>query len=202
MDANPPYEKTPPKSADRIRSRLDSVQRDVGKKHTPGPLRDGLAPDARVVIASFFTAEAGRRYQQVLLQAGIMSQGTFHRRGAEISVDNSDCERAAELLKQHQLQFPDRPSRDYRRDFDFTIFGTVMGATFGAILLVGEFHGPREVTALVIFTLFGALTGSFLDRPRNRYRRTGQLQFGIGDMLVLTAIIALFFVLWRLLGGR
>ena len=107
---DPPYQMTPPKSKDRIRSALESVRRGVDRKVTAGPYRDGLPADTRVVIASFHQQDAGRRFQEVLLRAGIMSEGKFHRRGAEISVDYSDCDRAAELLARHLTEFPDLPA--------------------------------------------------------------------------------------------
>ena len=197
-----PFKKTPPKSVDSIRARLESVQREAGQQVQPGPDRDGVSPDTRLVIAAFHTADAGRRFQELLLRKGIMSQAVLHRSGAEISVDKSDCQRAAELLAEHQKKHPDLAPKTFRRDFDFTIFGTLLGATFGAILLVGELREPRQWLVLIGFALLGAISGHFVDRPRNRYRQTGRMQFGIGEVLLLTTVIALGIVLLRLLFGR
>jgi hypothetical protein len=199
---NAPFEKTPPKSSERIRATLESVHGNVGKENQPGPYREGLTPEATLVIASFHDPDACRRFQNVLLQAGIMSQAKIQRTCSEVIVDFSDHERASQLLDRHLAEFPDRPPRTFRRDFDCTIFGTVIGGAFGAILLAGDFREPKDALVALIFTVFGAITGSFLDRPRNRYRRTGQLQFGLGDVMVLMAVIGLGITLRFLLMGR
>jgi hypothetical protein len=196
----PPFEKTPPRSPDRIRAALESVRR--AEQPASGPYRNGLAPEEPLLVASFRDHECCRRYQEALLREGIMSQARTHRTGAEVLVDYSDRRRAAEVLDEHLAAFPDRPRETWRRDFDFAIFGTVLGATFGTILMAAEFRDLRSVVICVIFTLLGAVTGNFLDRPRNRYRQTGQIQFGLGDLLVLTAIVGLATALWKLLTGR
>lgn len=196
----PPFHKTPPKSAERIRAALESVRREEPPQI--GPHEGGLAPEEPLLVASFRDHQCCRRYQEALLRAGIMSQAKVHRTGAEILVDYSDRDKAADVLEKHLAEFPDLPRADYRRDFDFAIFGTVLGGTFGVILMAAEFRDVQSLAILLIFTLFGAITGNFLDRPRNRYRRTGQIQFGLGDVLVLTAIVALGIALWKLLTGR
>ena len=168
----------------------------------PAPYEGGLAAEEPLLIASFRDHECCRCFQEALLRAGIMSQAKVHRTGAEVLVDYSDRDQAAAVLERHLAEFPDLPRADYRRDFDFTIFGTVLGATFGTILMFAEFRDVQSLAIFTIFTLFGAITGSFLDRPRNRYRRTGQIQFGPGDLLVLTAVVALGIALWKLLNGR
>jgi hypothetical protein len=199
---NEPLKKTPPKSSDRIRAALESVRRDVDHEVAAGPYREGLDGDTRFVVAAFHQPEAARRFQEVLLRAGIMSEGAFHRNGAEISIDYSDCQRAAELLERHLAEFPDRPVHSLRREFDYTIFGALLGCTFGLTLAWGEMEGPRLALVLLVFTLFGATSGFFFDGPRNRYRHTGSLQFGVGDLLALMSVIALGFFIWRLLWGR
>jgi hypothetical protein len=196
---DPPLEKTPPKSVERIRAALESVHRDQPATE-PGPYRAGFAPDEPIVIAAFHDRDCARAFQDALLEAGIVSKSRFHRTGAEVLVDHSDGQRASELLAKHLQRFPDRRRQGHRRDFDFAIFGSVLGLTCGAILL--EFRRPGDFLALTIMTLFGTILGSLLDRPRNRYRRTGQLQFGLGDVLLLTAVIGLAIALWRLLEGR
>src|SRR5690606_9884387 len=120
-----------------------------------------------------------------------MSEGKFHRTGAEISVDYSECDRAAELRDEYLMKFPDRPLESSRRDFDFAIFGSLLGSTFGVILSYGEMSAPHVVFVVLTFALFGGVSGYCLDCPRNRYRRTGNLQFGIGDIIGLMAVIAL-----------
>ena len=187
---------------EKIRASLESVRRQVNREVAAGPLRDGLPSDTRVVIASFHQADAGRRFQEALLRAGIMSEGKFHRNGAEVSVDYSDCDRAAELLERHLAKFPDRPVTSWRREFDYTLFASLLGSTVGIIAVFGEIEGPRQAVVILVFALFGAVSGYCCDRPRNRYRRTGSLQFGIGDVLGLMALIALGFFIWRLLLGR
>jgi hypothetical protein len=199
---DPPFKKTPPKSPQRIRETLEAVKRDPAQQVDRGPHRDGLADDELLVIASFRDHECCRRYQEALLRAGIMSRAKVHRTGAEILVDYSDHERAADLLEAHLARFADQPRETWRRDFDFTIFGSVLGATFGLILMAVEFRDVQSLAILLTFALFGAIIGVLLDRPRNCYRRTGQIQFGLGDILVLMSLVALAIVLWQLLTGK
>ena len=68
-----PFQKTPPKNTDKIRSALEAVRQGVDRQVAAGPYRDGLAADARVVIAAFHQPEAARQFQDVLLRAGVMS---------------------------------------------------------------------------------------------------------------------------------
>jgi hypothetical protein len=199
---DPSHQKTLPKDQNKIRAALESLRQGADRTVETGPFHEGLPADTRVVIASFHQAEGGRRYQERLLQAGIMSSGRFHRTGAEISVDKSDCDRAAELLQRHLQEYPDRASESWRRDFDYTILGSLVTATFGLIVLYGEIEGLRDAVVLLAFTLLGAVSGYCCDQPRNRYRRTGSWQFGLGDVLGLMAIIAVAFLIWRLLAGR
>lgn len=189
----------PPKSEDRIRAMLESVRREAGRKESVGPMREGLRDDEPLVIASFRDRECCRRFQETLLAAGVMSQARISRTCAEILVDRGDSQQAIELLDRHLREFPDLPPQTSRRDYDFTILGAVIGAVFGLIILVADFRTLRDVALLTAFTLLGALTGSFLDRPRNCYRATGQIQFGLGDILVLMALVALSIVLFGLL---
>src|SRR5688572_29547631 len=124
---NKPFQKTPPKSSERIRTALESVRREAGEQVDAGPHKDGLAAEATLVIASLRDHECARRYQELLLREGIMSQAKVHRMYVEVLVDYSDHLRAGDLLDAHLVAFPDRVRETWRRDYDFTIFGTVLG---------------------------------------------------------------------------
>lgn len=64
---------TPPKSADKIRSKLEAIRQQAPGTASQGPLAEGLKPEDRLVIASFYDREGRQRYQDALLAKGISS---------------------------------------------------------------------------------------------------------------------------------
>jgi hypothetical protein len=190
----------PPKTAERIRATLETVRRAEGPGTSSGPLQGGLRAEDRLEIAAFFDADVARRFQQRLLEGGIMSSIVARRKETRVSVDYADRQRAGDLLEVHRRECPDVRPSGHRRDYDFALFGGALGATLGLIGLYGEVDAWQDALTLGGFTLLGALVGNLIDWLRIMYRRSGRLQFGVREFLIVVVLPALAVVLWRLLG--
>jgi hypothetical protein len=189
---------TPPKSIERMRANLAALG--AGTR-AAGPLAAGLEPDAWIAVATFHDLEAGRDYQRMLLEAGVMSQSATQRRELVVRVAAADRQRAAELLAEHAVRRPQRARARWRVDWDYTMLAAVLAGSVPAIVLAEEFRWPRDVATIGAFALLGALTGRLVDQVRSRRRRIGRWQVTLADWLVLIALPAVALVAWRLLPG-
>lgn len=192
---------TPPKSADKLRSALEAI-RGQAPNAVPGPLKEGLKDDDRLVIASFYDPDVRRRYQELLMAHNIGS--THERRDGKdrVLIDAGDREQAAKLRDEHLLAHPDRMQARGRRVIDFSLLGGVLGATISAIFVVDRVyrHGQwqRMVLPVLGFTLYGAIVGGLLGVLKERFANRGRLQFTILDLFLLAALVALASLAWRM----
>jgi hypothetical protein len=187
-----------PKSAERIRASLESVHAQAGPAHAAGPAAGGMQPLDRLDIAAFYDTDVAAAFQKCLLEEGIVSSSESSRGQVRVAVDLADRRRATELLEAHLRDMPDRPPRGPRRSIDYALFGGLFGATAGTLLMVADFRGLRDLVTLGVFCIFGGLAGHSLDRVRDRYRKSGRVQIGLGDLLMLIALPALAVFLWQM----
>jgi hypothetical protein len=204
-DSTPPdAAATPPKSVERIRAKLESIREQAPSAAKTGPLADGLKPDDRIVIASFHDREGRQRYQDALLANGISSSWQRRNRQDQVLVDMSDRVQAARLLDEQLAAFPDRPQARGRRVVDFILLGAVLGATISVAFVADRSFARSQarmaliVTTAIAFTVYGAMVGGLLGSVRERLTRRGRLQFTILDLLLLSAVVALAALFWRL----
>src|SRR5215469_16056222 len=195
---------TPPKSVERIRSALDAIHSQVPPNAPAGPLTEGLKPEDRLVIASFYDRENRQRYQDALLANGIGSSWQRRDRQDQVLVDAGDRALAARLLDEHLLAWPDRPQARGRRVVDFILLGAVLGATISTAFVAdrsfarNEAHWGLIMISALAFTIYGAIVGGLLGSVRERLTQRGRLQFTILDLLLLAALVALAALVWRL----
>lgn len=195
---------TPPKSVDHIRAKLESIREQAPSAAITGPLAEGLKPDDRIVIASFHDREGRQRYQDALLAKGVSSSWQRRNRQDQVLVDMSDRAEAARLLDEQLAAFPDRPQARGRRVVDFILLGAVLGATISlAFVAERSFAKSLDRMGLIVataigFTIYGAMVGGLLGSIRERLTRRGRLQFTILDLLLLSALVALAALIWRL----
>jgi hypothetical protein len=195
---------TPPKSADKLRSALESIHAQVPSAAAPGPLIDGLKPEDRLVIASFYDRDVRKRYQELLIAHSIGS--SFERRDGrdQVVVDASDREQAARLRDEHLLAYPDRVQARGRRVIDFVLLGGVLGATVSAAFVAERSFARSQarwgmiVLSVSAFALYGAIVGGLLAALKERFTNQGRLQFTILDLFLLAALVALASLVWRL----
>ncbi|HWB09286.1 MAG TPA: hypothetical protein VG826_08685 [Pirellulales bacterium] len=195
---------TPPKSAERIRATLQAIREQAPSAATTGPLSQGLQPEDRLVIASFYDRENRQRYQDALLAQGIGS--TCERRDGQdrVLVDVGDREVAARLRDEHMLAWPDRPQARGRRLVDFVLLGAALGATISLAMVADRSFAKSRVrwgliiTSAIAFTLYGALVGGLLGSLKERLTERGRLQFSVVDLLLLAALVALAALALRL----
>lgn len=194
---------TRPKSAERIRAALESVHEHRGAAPQPGPLKSGLRPEDMVVVESFRDPANGRKFQQRLLQAGIMSNGERRQGRLEVLVDVDDLRRAAAVLAEHAKAYPDRERSDARRIFDFALLFSALATTIafcgvaGNCIVVRQLPTIGNLALLLGFMVYGAVLGALLGGLNNPLRREGRAQFGIRDLMLLAALVGMAMILQR-----
>jgi hypothetical protein len=202
----PPADKpTPPKSIERIRSKLQSIQEHAPSAATTGPLAEGLKPEDRLVIASFYDGENRQRYQDALLAKGIGSLWQRCDGKDQVLGDMGDRAEAARLLDEHLAAWPDRAQARGRRVVDFVLLGAALGATISTAFVAERSSAKSQarlgliVMSAIAFTLYGALVGGLLGSVKERLVQRGRLQFTMLDLLLLAALVALAALAWRLI---
>lgn len=200
----PPDKPTPPKSIERIRSTLQSIQEHAPSAATAGPLAEGLKPEDRLVVASFYDRENRQRYQDALLAKGIGSSWERRDGKDQVLVDMGDRAEAARLLDEHLAAWRDRPQARGRRVVDFVLFGAALGPTISTAFLAERSFAKSQarlnliVMSAVAFAIYGALVGGLLGSVRERLAQRGRLQFTMIDLFLLAALVALAAFAWRL----
>jgi hypothetical protein len=195
---------TPPKSLEKIRSALESIRHEAPSTAARGPLSEGLKPEDRLVIATFYDREGRKRFQDLLLANGINSLDRHSQGRDQVLVDMSDRQTAARLLDEHLLAWPDRPQARGRRVVDFLLLGGVLGATISVAFVAdrsfarSQARGGFIALTVIAFTFYGALVGGLLGALKDRIKQRGRLQFTILDLLLLSALVALAAFAWRL----
>jgi hypothetical protein len=198
-----PDRPTPPKSIERIRSKLQSIQEQAPSAATVGPLAEGLKPEDRLVIASFYDRENRQRYQDALLAKGIGSSWQRRDEKDQVLIDMGDRAEAARLLDEHLAAWPDRPQARGRRVVDFVLLGAALGAIVGTVFVAERSFAKSQtrlgliVMSAVASAIYGGLVGGLLGSLRERLAQRGRLQFTIIDLLLLAALVALAAFAWR-----
>lgn len=194
---------TPPKSVDKIRSKLDAIRQQAPSSATTGPHKEGLKPEDRLVIASFYDREGRQRYQDALLAKGINSSWQRSNRQDQVLIDMSDRIEAARLLDEQLAAWPDRPHAPGRRVIDFILLGAALGATVGTVFVAEtSFARSRERLTLIVFsaiagTVYGAMVGGLLGSVKQRLTDRGRMQFTILDLFLMAALVAVAALAWR-----
>ena len=195
---------TPPKSAERIRAALQAVHENRGPSAPVGPRPGGMQPGDSVAVASFYDPVVGRKFQERLLRDGLMSKGEWVRGRFQVLVDAAERGQAVTLLAEVLAEFPDRHRTLRARIFDYAFFFAAIGATISSVGVVGNGPGKfdlfRVKSMLIVagFTLYSAVIGALVGDLRFRLLRGGTAsQFGIRDLMLLTALVALVLVLWH-----
>ena len=194
-----PFEHKPPKSADQIRSSLESIHKTAEVEQEPGPLRDGFGSDFQITSGSFLDPMVARDFQEKLSQSGIYSKLVSGQRETRIMVDDEDRHRANEIFQSHRRRNPNRRPKGVSNRFDFLVFGIAVSLTLSFILVADELDHYLALTIPLTFGVIGASLGHVMDRLRMRYRQTGRLEIGVWEYLVLATIPAMVALAWKLL---
>jgi hypothetical protein len=205
-ERNPPGETitpTPPKSIEKIRSKLDAIRQQAPSSATAGPLKEGLKPEDRLVIATFYNREGRERFQDALLAKGISSTWQHRDRQDQVLIDMSDRAEAARLLDEQLAAFPDRPHAPGRRVIDFMLLGAALGATVGTVFVAeSSVARSRERLNLLVLSamagaVYGAMVGGLVGSVKQRLTDRGRMQFTILDLFLMAALVALAALAWR-----
>ena len=182
-------ERTPPKS--------ESLRRTYGSEIPTGDRPHGAEATDPIVIASFHCPETSGDFQRALSIAGISSTKESQGKKTRVSVDYEDLDHAVDILANHQKQHPDSPPPAIRRDYDFLIFGAIIGGGVGLALLFASSNRLSFALITASLTFSGALIGHFID-TLTWSRRTFGLRFGLLEALLLMVACALLLSLPRL----
>lgn len=183
------FQGKPPKSSESIRASLEAMRQDGGVEIPSGPRPDGIEPADQIVIASFYSVQACREFQRALSSVGIRSTWKTQSGRTCVSVDSEDRGHAVEILAAHEAEHPDERPPRIRRDYDFLIFGAVIGGTLGLVSL----HASDRILSMVMIanlTVCGGLIGHLIDRFRSTHRKFGRIRFGVLECLLFITLVA------------
>lgn len=165
------------------------MRRDYRAEIPSGSRPHGIEPADQIVITSFYSAQACDEFQRALSAAGIRSTRKTQSGRTHVSVDSEDRGRAVEILAAHQAEHPDQRLPRIRRDYDFLIFGAVIGGTLGLVSL----HASERILSMVMIanlTICGGLIGHLIDRFRSSWRKFGRVRFGVLECLLFVTLVA------------
>ena len=191
----------PPKSKDSIRASLDALRKPEGDSSIKrsGPMKDGFAADFQITAGTFRDGDNARRYQNLLTRDGVYSKLHISRHGSLVTVDAEDSQKAAELYQIHKREHPDLIPLGNARRFDYLIFGGMISATFGIVLIGAEFDHPMTYLVFATFIAIGLSMGHLFDRLKTRFKKTGSFRIGVWEFLILATLPALFALLFSFL---
>lgn len=183
---------------------MEAVHENRGPSVPAGPRPGGMQPGDPVVVASFHDPVVGRKFQERLLREGLMSEFEWAQGRLQVLVDAAERAPAAALLDEVLAEFPDRRRTLRARIFDYAFFFAAIGATISSVGVVGNGPGKFDlfrVKGMLIvagFTVYSAVIGALVGDLRFRLFHGGSAsQFGIRDLMLLTALVALVLVLWN-----
>ncbi len=107
---------------------------------------------------------------------------------------------AHEILARFGSENPDRPFTGIRRDYDFLIFGSAIGASIGLIVVVVA----QQLQMLMFATgmaLLGAMFGHLLDRIRGNSGPGGRFRITMYEWLLGVAVLALLLSMRQLMNA-
>lgn len=165
-----------------------------------GPFTTGLRESDRLLVASFYSPDVCWRFQRSLSAAGVRFTASSAGGGkTKIEVAFGDREAAWRLLAEQERAYPDERPSIVRGAYDFTLFGSSMGALAGVA-------SPAVSRVVVVWAVVwaglvatGALLGFMADRFCRRSRYRGHFQFDLFDCLLLMTVVALLVVSWTYL---
>lgn len=187
----------PPKSSNSIRSQLEKIHATANVVRHRGPMTEEKIRRRQVVVASFFDHRIGKMFREELKQKGLFPESVVKERKMVVSVDNTDVKIASRIAKTFREKYPDkRPVNDASR-FDGLLFGSVIGFKVGVVFVVGSANdaNAREF-ALAMFGC-GMAAGHLVDRSRSATARGEKMLFGVWELLIVVALLAISIVAIR-----
>lgn len=188
----------PPKSDATLRNALHAVRSSTAREHQAGGHRSGLAGDFPISVASFHERSVANQFQDLLAEHRIYSQIKKKHKVWHVIVDREDQPIASRLYVENKNAFPNRVHASASLRFDYLIFGIVIGITLGAIALLVLWPEVKAFSAASAFIAICGLTGHLMDRIRVRQLRTGKAMLGLWELLILTTIPCLMYLVCQI----
>ncbi|MGE0610110.1 MAG: hypothetical protein AB7O62_23665 [Pirellulales bacterium] len=187
-----------PKSDDQIRAALQAIRREPHEASPAGPQTNGMGPDERFAVASFYEADNARLFQARLLSLGVLSRSESSRGETRILIDLADREKTLTSLAEHLRESPNLRLPRNNRGLDFALLGGAIGLVIGLVLFSTPALIVKKIAILFIVTAIGGLTGLEIGLLHENLRRHRRFQFGMREFLVLAIIPALMLLFWRI----
>ena len=182
----------PPKSAEEIRSRLESISETANAVHEKGVIDSRTQAERQIVVALFYDHQLSRKFQTELQRNGLFSESAVSGGKLVITVNFPDVKQASKISVDFRREHPDRrPSRRGAR-FDFLLLGIVLGLVVGIIFATGASNIDAAIGFGSSMVGLGAAVGNLLDRIRNSRNRNGKFAFGLWEFLVAMVTFGIF----------
>ena len=182
----------PPKSANAIRAQLESIKQTANVVRKKGPVNEDTRTESRVIVASFFNHQLGRKFQSELSRRGLFSGSSFRNRKLEISVDYSDVKIASMASEEFRAQFPDHRHTGDSSRFDCLIFGGLIGMAIAMVFATGADDKAGAASFAITITGICAAIGHLLDRSMMSAIQKRKL--GLWEFLVAVGILAMIVI--------
>ena len=188
----------PPKSDAEIRNKLQAIQKTADVQHASGPMRDGMTSSHQILIASFHNRKLAKTLQRLLGQHGIFCDDQIRNHQIHISVDYEDSEKAARLATDFRSKNPDPIPASRKRRFELPVLCVILACVVAFCVSDFEKFQFESGVFLLLSAGIGACVGILLDRIF-RSVVAGTFLFGIFEVLVVIALIALTLVMFEFL---
>ncbi len=164
----------------------------VNEQVASGP---GLAPEHLIPLCKYHNRSLARDLIHLLKDNGICPEIRTTRMFCFFSVKCNDYSTASKLLKEFEVLNPDTPTKSFSRDFDAIILvGVVTVFVVGISFFLPSYSGLEPVALLVS----GISCSIVIERINRNYRYLKGKHFSLGDIMSLTAIVAVNFAIWKL----
>ena len=147
-----------------------------------------------MLSATFQTRESARALADDLRVAVVPSEvkrGRHHT--FEVWIDVGDRDQAGPIVDRFRATHGD-PAPNARRRHDWLILGGFIGATLGMIATL-ELNALTVFVGVVSMAMVGGVLGFCVDHLSYAARRQGVRRFGMMELFVLTALVAILLTL-------
>jgi len=179
----------PPKSADAIRSQLESIRRTAGVVRQQGPINEQNQDSREIVVASFYDHHLGRKFQNELRSRGLFSSASIENRKLVISVDYPDAKIAGEVSTKFRALNPDRRHAVDSSRYDWMIFGGLIGLAIGIVFAIDADNRAYAVAFVLAVTGICSAAGHLVDRTNLAEAKKRRL--GLWEFLVFVGILGM-----------
>ena len=178
----------PQRSNEEIRDSLSKINHDRTPLADKGELAGGMHKFDPLLISMFNSETAIHKCQNELRDEGIYTQKQRKGKRYALFVDFQDRGKAAEFIDKFQATHSDDPAA--RLKWDYAILIATIGGSIGTLPVMLTLRFESLIIAIG-WGLLGFMIGWTVDRARWRRAVGRGSAFGLFDMMLVSAIIAM-----------